>query len=156
MMNTLRRSLNIASLFAVATAGLIGFAAIAQDCAGKKAQYGDSTPQTVTDRNPTSSAARTELDRNGNSINSSFSATTSTQGHKSWKLAAIALAALGGGSTVFLAYRSWAAKQTVAASISQPPELEHPELQLTTVPSEALTEAQPSWEAPEAPVLLKR
>lgn len=155
-MNTLRRPLNIASLFAVATVGLIGFAAIAQDCAGKKAQYADPTTQTLTNPNSTSGTVRSDLDRNGNSMNLSGQADTSTNSSKTWKLAAIALAAIGVGSTAFLAYKSWAAKKSVAAPVNQHPELEHPELLLTTVPKEALTEAQPVQETLETPVLLKR
>lgn len=155
-MNTLSRSLKLASLFAVATVGLVGFAAIAQDCAGRKAGLSNAAPQDVPDRGNNGGVVRTEFDQHRNGIDVSFNADAGTDGGKTLKLAAIALAAIGGSSTIFLAYRSWMAKKGVSPSTASHLELEHPELTLTQVPQEALTAVQPEAETGVRPLALKR
>ncbi len=155
-MNTLSRSLKLASLFAVATVGLVGFAAIAQDCASRKAGLSNSAPQDVPNRGNNSGVVRTEFDQNRPGIDVSFNADAGTDSGKALKLAAIALAAIGGGSTAFLVYRNWVAKKGISPSTAAHPELDHPELTLTQVPQEALTAVQPEPETVVRQLALKR
>jgi len=157
-MNPFRHSFNIASLFAVATVGLVSFAAISQECAGKKFQSSETSFQSTPDRDSNSGTVRAEFDRDSNFVNNAFQSDASTDVGKTWKLVAIALAVVGGSSTAFLAYKAWASRQSALTPITQHPELEHPELLLTQLPREALPEVQSDQESvrSEQPILLKR
>ena len=129
----------MASLFAVTTVSLVSVSAIAQGCPGKKAQFPESSPVSTTNPSGTSNVIRPETDqgtsRTGLTLNSDITAT----GEKSWKYAAIAVATVAGGSMAFLAYRAWVSRK-LSPVHTMHPELEHPELQLTALPKEALAE----------------
>lgn len=157
-MNTLRSSLNVASLFAIVTVGLVGFAAIAQDCAGKKLQSSETSFQNTPAQTNGGGSVRAELNQNGDATGSSVKFDASTDGEKAWKLAAIALTAVAGGSTAFLAYKAWNVRKTAPSPVAHHPELEHPELLLTGIPKEALAAMPQEREAlgSETPVGVKR
>jgi len=57
---------------------------------------------------------------------------------QSRSIVAIAVALIAGGSTAFLAYKAWATRKSANPANPSHPHLEHPELELTDLPKEAL------------------
>lgn len=136
-MNIWQYSLKIASLCAVATVSLACVSAIAQGCPGKKAQFLESSPLSSTGNGSGTTAARPGFDDNETDSSGLLKSDRSATG-EAWKLVAILLATTGLGSTVFLVYKAWASRKLTPTTPVTHPKLEHPELQLTDLPKEAL------------------